>query len=600
MPDNSLKTLNCPACGAPLDFDESSSIVRCKFCHNATLLDSAQKSRRDESPEEFILLEPDDESPQELIFEEDSSVIDEIQEMLRAGNKIDAIHRYREVYDVSLAKAKSAVEEFESGLPVQPPVFIAAQTPAAKPVAALAGLWVGGLVILVTFLVVGGLLIFALSQPGSPFVPRMGAISPALLLPSGQGSLPDVAAVFYNGNTEARVIGLLDSASSELTWQTEALPGDGLVDAMAVGGDLIYVVTRANLMAFHRGDGSLAWQVTLPDRLLYGQKSLAVTPDQVLVLTLDRSLQAYDSVTGQILWSRVMAGYDRQIRVMAGQLVVIEYTGDESTYSLLFLDPADGSQQRVITPLCGQGYSADTVMTDSGLVYDESAHALYLIFGRYNGCVQRYDLRSGEMLWEAFNEAGFNSLGDIGSVQTVERLYFSDENRIYSIDKGAGIVQLLLEEQDYEFHPLSVSADVLVIRARRTRGSERFELWGLDAVTGGRLWQHDLGSSLPLDPPDEIVGLIDEDDSGWTWRQTPQGLLLLDFRAEPNRLVLTTLDPADGSNLGEMTVPFETISMDFFSAPDIIGWSGQVVYLILNTHVYVLDITSGELLLRYQ
>ena len=38
MTDNLPKTLNCPSCGAPLDYDGSSSIVRCKFCKNIALI----------------------------------------------------------------------------------------------------------------------------------------------------------------------------------------------------------------------------------------------------------------------------------------------------------------------------------------------------------------------------------------------------------------------------------------------------------------------------------------------------------------------------------------------------------------------------------
>ena len=38
MSDNLPKNLNCPSCGAPLDYDGSSSIVRCKFCKNIALI----------------------------------------------------------------------------------------------------------------------------------------------------------------------------------------------------------------------------------------------------------------------------------------------------------------------------------------------------------------------------------------------------------------------------------------------------------------------------------------------------------------------------------------------------------------------------------
>ena len=38
MTDNLPKNLKSPSCGAPLDYDGTSSIVRCKFCKNIALI----------------------------------------------------------------------------------------------------------------------------------------------------------------------------------------------------------------------------------------------------------------------------------------------------------------------------------------------------------------------------------------------------------------------------------------------------------------------------------------------------------------------------------------------------------------------------------
>jgi len=45
MSENSPKTLSCPSCGAPLDFDGSSSIVLCKFCKTSAILPGVQAGR---------------------------------------------------------------------------------------------------------------------------------------------------------------------------------------------------------------------------------------------------------------------------------------------------------------------------------------------------------------------------------------------------------------------------------------------------------------------------------------------------------------------------------------------------------------------------
>ncbi len=46
----------------------------------------------------------------------ESSEFNEIQKLLKANRKIDAIKVYRERYNVSLADAKTAVERIEMGL----------------------------------------------------------------------------------------------------------------------------------------------------------------------------------------------------------------------------------------------------------------------------------------------------------------------------------------------------------------------------------------------------------------------------------------------------------------------------------------------------
>jgi ribosomal protein L7/L12 len=52
-----------------------------------------------------------------IAFVEESGLIDpRIVELLRKGNKIEAIKIYREINDVGLAEAKQAMEEYEARL----------------------------------------------------------------------------------------------------------------------------------------------------------------------------------------------------------------------------------------------------------------------------------------------------------------------------------------------------------------------------------------------------------------------------------------------------------------------------------------------------
>jgi outer membrane protein assembly factor BamB len=390
----------------------------------------------------------------------------------------------------------------------------------------------------------------------------------------------------------------VDGSTGKLRWQAEPLAGDGYAEAIVAGDNLVYVANGTDLLAYRKSDGNLGWQTQMPDKLNYGDTTLLVTGGRVLTLNVDQSLQAYDAATGSLVWSQRLAGYDRTLRLMGGSLVVLDYTDETYTYSLIFLDPADGSEQRRLTPTCQfDQYSNATLDTDSGLLYAEAENALFLVYDSYAGCVQRFDFATGQMAWQTVSADSFSfSLYGFSMLMTDPAFYFDNGNQLLAVDKRAGTIQTILENQDYDFVPLAVTSDTLLVRARRTRGTERFELWGLNPVSGAQLWQMDLRGAAPIDPPNELVGLVDDTNTGWTWRLVPAGLILIKFQAAPNQLVLDTINPTDGTLLGEQTVALKQVTGDFYSIPTIIGWQDNLVYLSLDSKIYALDITTGVVL----
>jgi hypothetical protein len=103
----------------------------------------------------------------------------------------------------------------------------------------------------------------------------------------------------------------------------------------------------------------------------------------------------------------------------------------------------------------------------------------------------------------------------------------------------------------------------------------------------------------PIDPPDEMAGLVDDTDHGWTWQVDEKGLTLLTFRGEPNQVTVETFDLSNGSSLGSRVVKLNQVSGDFYSIPKVIGWQGSVVYLDIDTAIFGLDTSTGKLKLIY-
>ncbi len=209
---------------------------------------------------------------------------------------------------------------------------------------------------------------------------------------------------------------------------------------------------------------------------------MAAVAGRILVNTADQSIQAYDAATGRLVWDRRLAGYDRTLRLVGESLVVMDYTGDDNTYSLLFLDPLDGEVQRNLTPACSTDEFSEARMDpDAGFVYAPSTDSFYLVYDSSPGCIQRFDLASNQTTWQVLDEEwySFSSDGFTGFL-TGDMLVYGSGNRLLAVNRDTGFLQVLLEEEDYELLPLAESGGTLIVRLKRTRGTEHYELRGID------------------------------------------------------------------------------------------------------------------------
>lgn len=595
MPTSNPKNLNCPTCGAPLELDGSKAVIRCNFCQNVILIDALKPGEKPETAPE-----------------KSRGIPEEILEQLRNGNLIDATRLYREIYDVSHTRARYAIEQIQSGnlispeagFPLSPEPIIHVSKEQKTGIAALFGglSLVGcGLPILITF-IVGGVFLFIMLIPGtSSFNPKLNPYHPSVLLPAEKDGHQDVVTQFFNVNDGNRLLGRISTLTGKLIWKSEALPKDKSVDLLRNDEKNLYYVNDQHLVALNNQDGTQTWQVAMPDQLEYGEDSLVIAGERIIAITKDRSMQAYDISTGKQVWIRKLSGYDRRIRKIGNWIAILDYVDNRNFYNLIFLDPSDGHETLILSPVCrAENSFEDDLDTDSGIIYDESENSIYVVFGFFDGCVQRYNLSNGQLAWEYTQDDAFNfHVGDFQSIQTDAQIIFSFEHNLYLINKQSGILQSKIEDPDYELIPMILNNNNLVVRARRTLGSERFELWGINTTNGIRNWQVILENSKPLDPPNETLGLLDVDDFAWTWQVTPTEFLLLNFQADPNQLVIKPINIGSGKSNSDRIIPFKKISSDYYSSPDIIGWQENLIYFTLETKLYVVNVNSGEIVLQY-
>jgi len=103
--DNHVSILNCPACGAALDLDGSSLVIRCKFCGNVVQVSANAGKVPGVVPTQPATISP---------------ALEEIRQLARGGKMLEAIKRYRAIYGVGLAEAKSDIEALQANRWVPP------------------------------------------------------------------------------------------------------------------------------------------------------------------------------------------------------------------------------------------------------------------------------------------------------------------------------------------------------------------------------------------------------------------------------------------------------------------------------------------------
>lgn len=490
-PPSQLRSFVCPTCGAPLEVKADEPTIHCQYC-NATV----------ENPE---------------------------YHPPKPARKPQTIKKSQPTYPTpQVAKRSGAV------------TYI--------------------VVVVLLLLIGGGILLFKSFLSNSLF-PQLIA-NPIILLNSNTQS-PNMIAPVYEPSGDKHYLARLDISNHNVIWKSLNQNDSLHIDAMVAGDTLLYLIMKDRLIALNLTDGTQTWEATLPDSLSGSCPScLQVKKGQVIVYTNDKSLGAYEALSGHQTWEKNFdtGGYDLY---SVGDAVALTYLAQKGTSSgiLGIFDVTNGNELTQIEPTCesSTGLSDGMDQYMSKFVFDSPSQPtkVYIYFGFFNSCIQSWDLSSGMVDWHDIADGETTSNPDNRTVLLADgTLFYYQDDQLLSLDVVTGTQLKVIDTQkDYTLIPLVGIGQNLIVRAEHTSGTRRYELWGYDLQTGKNLWKRPLLQNSPLDPPDEMIGFIEKDQSGWTFQAASGKFWLITFQAQPHQVNLSQINLDTGELVDQKILP---------------------------------------------
>jgi LSD1 subclass zinc finger protein len=441
----------CSSCGGPLQYDGGDITVRCEFCSNTVIV-----------PEE--LRQSFGRPPSAVPFMDQMRNLKQMGQLIREGNKIQAIKLYRETFGVGLAEAKDAVEKLSSGHPVEVARayevagqhYQAAQQPYGtypQPTGStIKGCSPVAIIIAIVILV-------ALVLGGAAFAVFMG-----LRPPPRPNARPTVTSTDKPGTTRPGSGADYSTgfARPVLTFGTEGIgPGQFKdVRTVAVDGEgHIYAAdyTGGRVQVFD-ADGKFLtqWMVDPKMPLL----KLAADRKGTVYIVQSGDINRYEGMTGTPLGKVAVGGrgFDDVITTADGGLVAVQDSEDLVRFN------AAGQVVSIIKDSVS-GQSGDSEL-DAKVAADGLGN-LYSM-GRFNDAVFKYS-PSGKFLTRMGGEGDerglFRALGAI-AVDGQGRVYVTDIKGIQVFDSNGRYIDVFKPEKGGAFGLVFNDNNELFVAAR--------------------------------------------------------------------------------------------------------------------------------------
>jgi hypothetical protein len=435
---------------------------------------------------------------------------------------------------------------------------------------------------------IGGLLLNLLAGCCPMYGNRVvrGAVLP--IPASGDAQASDLLITNWDPREETETVYVTyivkDGNARKVLWEKEIAEYDGWYDPRATFDESrVYYLAGERLLAFDQKDGSIAWEASLSDLISNScEHCIQKVKECLIVLTVDYVLQGIDASSGELAWSvrlnDSITAYEG-FSVAGGRVVIPDRTEPRgSDKAVHVFDPDNGSLIRKIAPTCPE---MDYRPWFTEMFIDHSSgdgKVIFLYDCRADPFVQSWDLDSGEMVWQQpLPEDADTSVDSF--LLGRDTLYLDVREGRLKISLSTGQARHLPEpDPDYEFTLLEEHEDILIGKARRTRGSERHELWGLTGVAE-RIWSHEMET-------DTLLG-VDSGSADWAYRFTPDGIILIQVLDDPEKHIsVVMLNPQNGQVIQQTETAIEGGSLDG------VAWDSDTAYVTVWGDLYAIDLET--------
>lgn len=413
-----------------------------------------------------------------------------------------------------------------------------------------------------------------------------GAVLP--IPASGDASASDLLITNWDPTQETETVYVTyvvkDGNARKVLWEKEIAEYDGWYDTRATFDESrVYYLAGEQLLAFDQKDGSTAWEAPLSDLVSTScEHCVQKVGDRIVVLATDYVLQGIDASSGELAWSVRLndpsTAYEG-FSVVGGQVVLPDRTEPGgSDKAVHVFSPDNGSLVRTISPTCPETDDSPwfgEIFIDRSL---SGARVIFLYDCRADPFAQSWDLASGEMVWQQLLPEDADTLVD-SFLLSRDTLYLDAYRGRLEISLATGQTEHLPKpDPDYEFILLEEHEGILIGKARRTRGSERHELWGLKGVAE-RIWSYEMET-------DTLLG-VDSGSGDWAYRFTPDGIVLIQVLDDPEKLLSAVLlTPQNGQVIQQTEKDIGGGSLDG------VAWDGNTAYVTVRGDLYAVDLAT--------